>query len=208
MKNEKVTLYKVHINVFGNGGKIMGWIKKVTDVYQVIFKQNDKIVQIWFEDIFLSFHWWISVLVFIIPWIIWFEVRKKESSLRLFYSGLVLIFLNSTLESIGNPYGWWHFAPTIPYLSSFYFPTSLSTVPVLGMLILQFCKKWSPIKQAVIYSMIISFVTIPFLSWTKIYFLASQWIYFYLFPIYLTFYLIAYYFSIRNHYSMLNHKDA
>jgi hypothetical protein len=186
----------------------MEGIKKVTDVYQVIFKENEKMVQLWYDEIFLSFSWWVSILVFIIPWVIWIMFRKRESSLRLFYCGLVLIFLNSTLESIGNPYGWWNFTPSLPYINSFYLPTSLSSVPVLGMLILQFCKKWSPFTQAIIYSLIISFVSRPFLSWTHVYFQDSKWEYYYFLPIYFFFYLIAYYFSTRNQYSTLNQKDV
>jgi hypothetical protein len=186
----------------------MEGIKKVTNVYQVVFKENEKLVQLWIDEIFLSYSWWISILFFIIPWIVWMLVRKRESSFRLFYFGLVLIFLNTTLESIGNPYGWWNFTPLIPYLNSFYLPTSMSSVPVLAMLIRQFCKKWSPIKQAVIYSIIISFITKPFLSWTQVYFQDPKWEYYYFLPIYFFFYLIAYYMSTRNQYSTLNQKDV
>lgn len=186
----------------------MEGINKIIDIYKVIFKVNEKMVQLWTTDIFLSFNWWLSIAVFIIPWVVWFMIRKKESTFRLLYAGLIMTFLNSTLESVGNPYGWWNFTPTIPYLNSFYFPTSLSTVPVLAMLTLQFFSKWPPALQATIYSIIISFVTRPFLSWTQLYFQKPVWEYYYFLPIYFVFYLIVYNVSQRNEYTQLRQKGV
>jgi len=64
-----------------------------------IHKLIQEKINIWSEYVLFSGLWWLGVGLSVIPWIIWFIVRKKESTDRILYAGFFVMEIH-----LFNPY--------------------------------------------------------------------------------------------------------
>jgi hypothetical protein len=51
----------------------------------------DQKIEIWQEHVLFYDLWWFGVALSIIPWIIWFLIRKKQSTDRIMYVGFYIM---------------------------------------------------------------------------------------------------------------------
>ncbi|MGM0875044.1 MAG: CBO0543 family protein [Bacillota bacterium] len=74
--------------------------------------------------------WWLGVGLPIIPWLLWFKFRKKESSDRLLYVGYFVILISSWLDIMGVALGWWFYKSKVIPVIPTYIPWDITLMPV------------------------------------------------------------------------------
>jgi hypothetical protein len=143
------------------------------------------------EHVLFTWQWWVQFFLFIVPIIIWFRFRKKESTGRLLYAGTVALLILSWLDFGGNCYGLWYYAyKLIPFLPPFIPWETLIVVQIMALL--QYKPNVSPWVKAIGLGLFNAFIGEPIVTWMGIY-TPVHWSCFYSFPIYLIVYLIAHY---------------
>jgi len=173
------------------------YINRLENAYSLISQANSEMIHLWVANTFLTWRWWLALLLTIGPWIAWYFLRKKDSTDRLLYAGLVVALISSWMDVIGILFGLWSYhADVVPFSPSF-IPWDITLLPVSITLLIQYKPHVSPILKSVIYSGITSFVMEPALKWLGFYW-PKHWEYYYSFPIYILIYLIAHYISSRS----------
>ncbi|MFC6604111.1 hypothetical protein ACFQDF_25430 [Ectobacillus funiculus] len=92
--------------------------EKVGKYYEQIKETHDHLLNFWFDHIFLRWEWWLSLVLAIGPWLIFWKFRNKESTARLMLSACFVIIISSWFDFIGVVRGLWYYSgkliPTIP----------------------------------------------------------------------------------------------
>lgn len=136
--------------------------EKLTPIHQSIKKLNSEYITLWMDDMFLTWRWWLNVAILLVPWILWFIFRKKESTNRLMLAGLFVFFFTSVLDSVGVAFGLWYYTNTpLPYIHTFYLPWDFSMFPVSIMFLLQYKRDIHPIYKAIYFAVMSVFVEKP-----------------------------------------------
>ncbi|MBM6617909.1 CBO0543 family protein [Bacillus suaedaesalsae] len=160
-------------------------------------------IDIWREYVLFSELWWLGVALSIIPWIIWFFIRKKDSTDRLLYTALFVMVVSLCLDVLGDQLGVWGYRfNVIPVLPT-YVPWDITLMPLTVIIILQIRPGANPLIKALIFAVISSYLAEPFFHWLQIYNL-KHWRYSYSVPIQIVIYLMAHYISKRNNFASLN----
>jgi hypothetical protein len=171
--------------------------------YDLIQKANEQMMELWLEHVLFSWRWWLGGFLTISPWLFWLKVRKRESSGRLLFAGMVVVLIVSWLDFVGIAFGLWHYiSEVLPFIPAF-IPWDFSMIPVLAMLILQTEKFSNPFVKAAIFACISSFIAEPLFEAIGLY-EQETWRNLYSFPIYFAIYLAAHYLS-KKIFSPLNH---
>lgn len=165
--------------------------KRIDDIYKTLSQEIDELKMIWQEQLF-TWRWWILIILTIIFWAVWIKVRRKESTSRLLYAGLIIALSALILDIIGVFFGLWIYymmflLPMPPIV-----PFNFGILPIIAMLLIQFKPKANPLLKGIIFSSLCSFIGEPFMIWIGIY-NPKNWSVFYSFPIYIILFLIAYY---------------
>lgn len=172
-----------------------GKIENSEEFFQRIHQVQVDYFNYWKEYTLWHWEFWLSVVLSIIPWFVWFILRKRGSEARLLLAGVFALSIASWFDFLGLIFGSWHYSgrvlPTIPS----FFPWDFTLIPVTMMLWLQFKPTLNPFIKAVIYSALTSFIGEPLFEWIGLY-TSVKWSVFYSFPIYIVIYLIAYRISI------------
>jgi membrane-bound metal-dependent hydrolase YbcI (DUF457 family) len=178
--------------------------EKIAQIHNSMIKVNDDYITLWKEEMFLTWRWWLVILLTILPWLFWFLIRKKESTNRLLLSGLFVYVITSALDSVGIAFGLWSYLYTpFPYLHTFFMPWDLTLFPVLVMLLIQYKPRINPYIKAVLFSLFTAFVFEPFFTWINIY-VPFKWKHYYGVPIYIFIYIIANGVSRRSNFEPVN----
>ncbi|KAA0548445.1 hypothetical protein FZW96_07680 [Bacillus sp. BGMRC 2118] len=159
-------------------------------------------IDIWKEYVLFSELWWLGVALSIIPWIVWFLIRKKDSTDRLLYAALFVIVISLCLDVLGDQLGIWSYRYNVIPVLPTYLPWDLTLMPVTVIVILQFKPDGNPIIKALLFAAISSYLAEPFFHKLQIYHL-KQWKYSYSFPIQIVIYLLAHYISSRHNFAYL-----
>lgn len=165
-------------------------IQEVGGFYKKISEINKEYMNYWLENSLFGFDFWISLSLSIIPWIIWFRVRKMESQGRLLIAGFLMLLLSSWFDFLGVTFGLWYYSvdilPTIPS----YLPWDFTILPVLTMLFIQYKPNMNSLKKAIVFSAFNSFLGEPMMELIGLY-VPLKWNIFYSFPIYMILYLLC-----------------
>lgn len=166
--------------------------KKIDRVYKELVKADQKDHDIWFEYVFLSWQWWLCIILSIIPWVLWWKYRKKESTNRLLLGAFFIMFISTVLDSYGTELGFWDYRyEPVPFLPSFV-PWDLSLLPITFLVLVQVKPNTTPIIKAILYSFFCSFIGEPFFEYLGFY-QSLKWNHLYSFPIHFFIFLIGYY---------------
>jgi hypothetical protein len=158
-------------------------IEQLHNIFEIVTHQNTKMHPIWFNHIFLSWRWWVSVSCLTFPWIIWIKIRKKSSTDRLLVAGLFSYLFTSVLDSIGLAHGAWVYPVTpLPYLHTYFGPWDITLFPVTIMILLQYKPTISPYIKALLFAFLAAFVGEPFFIYIDLY-IPYKWEHYYSFPI-------------------------
>ncbi|OAS87757.1 CBO0543 family protein [Metabacillus litoralis] len=187
-----------------NEEKYIDLIKKQ---YENVDKANTEIFNLWYENSFLGWEWWVNLLLTFLPWIIWLKLRPKDSADRLLYIGFLVMIITCGLDFIGIALGLWVYIHKLVPIIPTFAPYDFSILPVIVMLLLQYKPHVSPYIKAFLFAIIGSFIGEPFFKWIDFY-EEIKWNSFFSFPIYFLIFLIAYYVSKRNGFSPFNNTKG
>lgn len=144
------------------------------------------------EHFFTTWQWWFGIALFIVPWIIWFIFRDKESTGRLLLGGLLTIILSLTIDLAALSLGLWSYPMIIIPLAPFVFlPYHFSLAPVGIMFALQIKPKMNSLLKGGVFAAIAAFGGMNFFNAIDFY-NPKEWSTFYDFIIFLTLYYAAY----------------
>lgn len=176
-------------------------IKKTKEAYHKVVEANNEMYQIFMDDIFLTWKWWLAFFLATTPWIIWFFIRKKESSDRLLYVGFFIIIITSWLDFIGVVCGLWFYSVDVIYFIPPQMLWNFSLIPVTVMLIIQYKPFIKPIKKALFFAT--GAVIVEFIFDILGFYEPLKWKLYYSFPVNFIIYLIAHYISRRDNFKNL-----
>ncbi|MCZ8517905.1 MULTISPECIES: CBO0543 family protein [Paenibacillus] len=157
----------------------------------------DQKVKFWMEHVLFSGLWWFGFILSIVPWVIWFFFRKKESTDRLLYIGVLVMVISLVFDILGDQFALWHYRFNVVPILPTYFPWDLTLMPVTVMLLLQVKPKGSPYLKALLFALVTAYAAEPFIHWLKIYD-PKNWRFSYSVPIQFGIYMFAHYLSRRN----------
>lgn len=80
-------------------------IKLIDSNHNQIEQLIDKKIQIWLDHVLFSGLWWMGVALSIIPWILWFVFRKRDSTDRLLYIAFYVMSVAVVLDILGDQLG-------------------------------------------------------------------------------------------------------
>lgn len=110
------------------------------------------------EEFLSTWQWWFGIALFIVPWIIWFLLRKKDSTGRLLLGGFVTILLSLSVDLAALSLGLWSYPMIIIPLAPFLFlPYHFSLAPVAVMFALQIKPKMNSFIKGILFSAIAAF---------------------------------------------------
>jgi hypothetical protein len=181
-------------------------IEKMKAIYNQVQTANQQMADIWLKDQLFSLHWWVGIGITIIPWVLWAIFRKKESTNRLLYAGLIVIFLSTIMDLVGVPLGKWSYPIKIVPSLLVYIPAEFSLLPVMVMFFIQIKPQLNPFIKSIIFAGISAYIGIPILTWLRYYY-HPNWPYTYSFFILIATYQIAHWFSTLNNFEKLTHKS-
>jgi hypothetical protein len=156
----------------------------------------------WLNDVFLTWRWWLLVIITIVPWILWVLFRKKDSTYRLLLAGLSVALIASYLDKFGYWLSLWSY-PIMPIpIIPAHIPWNLTLAPVSVMVTIQFKPNITPYLKSVVYSLFCSFVAQPLSVLLGLYD-PKIWKHYYSVPFFIVIYLIAHYLATRQEFSPL-----
>ena len=171
-----------------------------------IHKLIQEKINIWSEYVLFSGLWWLGVGLSVIPWIIWFIVRKKESTDRILYAGFFVIVISLALDIVGDQYSLWHYRYNVLPIVPTYFPWDITLMPVTVMIFLQVKPNMNFFIKAVMFALFSGYIAEPFFQWLEVY-VPTQWKFTYSIPIQVAIYLVAHYLSRRDKFSPFYKKN-
>jgi hypothetical protein len=166
-------------------------IRKLIDQqYNALDDAHTRLSQIWVDHIVLSFGWFISLFLTVVPWIVWFIFRNKDSQTRLLLGGLWAMLVSSWLDYIGVSLGLWRYYNKLVPLMPDYIAWDFALMPVTIMFFLQIKPKASPIIKGLIFAAMTAFLAEPLFLWLGFY-QYPGWNSVFSFPFFLVIYLIS-----------------
>ena len=171
-------------------------LQEVEKAYEKITEANKMMIDAMSAFLF-TWKWWLGICILVIPWVLWFMFRKKESSDRLLYAGFVVIIISTISDLIGVSMGLWTYPIKIIPSIVVFIPFVFSLIPVTIMFLLQIKPNFNPFIKAILFSGVGAYIGLPSLVPIDFY-KPIHWRYTYSFFIFILLYLIAYWFSKRS----------
>ena len=171
-------------------------------LYASLHNVHTEFNNLWYNHILFTWRWWVAVSLIILPWTLWFFLRKRESTDRLLYAGFFVMVFSSSMDMVGITMNLWSYPITVfPSMPEFV-PYDICALPVATMLFIQFFPKVNPLIKSIAYSALASFVFQPINSWLGLY-NNMTWKHYYSFPILIIVYLLANYFASKNNFAKI-----
>ena len=142
-------------------------------------------IENWLREGGGSWHWWVLVILLILPWFIWAKLVDKKKLLELAFFGMIIMVYSITLDELGFHLSLWNYPvdviPVLPRLSSI----DYTVMPIILMQIYQCFPTWKSFLWALVcVSFIFSFVVEPIIVKLGFYVLI-KWMHYYSFVIYI-----------------------
>jgi hypothetical protein len=140
----------------------------------------------WLRAELNTWHWWLSVGLLIMPWIIWWKLVDRKRIFEILGYGLFIIMFATFSDVIGSELVLWNYTTRIFPIVPSLLPFDFTIAPVIFMSLYQYYTKWKSFLIAgIIISAVLAFIAEPLLVVLKLYKLIS-WKYIYSFPVYLS----------------------
>jgi hypothetical protein len=165
-------------------------MEKVEELFNQFHHLHEEYGQLWMDETFLHWDWWLSVLLSVGAWSFWIFYRKKESTHRLLYAGLFAITISLCLDYIGVSLGLWYYSGKLTPSFPAWLPFNFCMLPVTIMYLIQTKPRIAPWKKGLFFGLLTSFVGEPIFVWAGFYVLTG-WEYIYSVPIYALIFLIC-----------------
>lgn len=177
-------------------------VQQGNDLFEELHKLHVKFYELWSSNVFLTWRWFIGVGLIFVPWIIWFIIKKKQSTDRLLYAGFSVMLMYSFLDIIGIALGLWSYPFNVIPLMPEFIPFDISMAPVVTMVLIQIFPKVKPIYKALFYAAVGSFVFQPVMHFIDLYD-PQGWQNYYSFPLLAGIYMAANFFATRTRFENL-----
>lgn len=181
--------------------------EKIDDVKQFIDplkSSSEGYAQFWYEETFLHWDFWFSWAMTILPWMIWWRFRKRDSTFRLLLVGAYALIVSSFLDFIGVHFGLWYYAGKALPLLPTYIPWDWTLIPIFIMTLLQVKPNAHWLIKGLILGAVASFIAEPIFELLGFY-KSLNWKYYYSFPIYVILYYGAHRLSkVKTQFEPLN----
>jgi hypothetical protein len=141
--------------------------------------------QHWLNHDFLSPQWWFLVALFLLPWVLWWILLRKEHAREILLVGTIIAIITITLDEAGYGLSFWYYQKLLIPLFPRQTALDYSAIPVGYMLLYQYCRTWKNYMiAAVILASLAGFVLEPLFVRCEFYDLL-RWKYYYSSPIYI-----------------------
>ena len=138
----------------------------------------------WTHD-YLSLQWLILLAAFILPWLIFYKLARRQQLPELLLFGTWVALISELLDHIGFELGLWFYPVELAPLFPRFEEVNLSTLPVAYMLIYQYFPAWKGYTVAIaVMAALFTMVAEPALAYLGLY-LPLRWEYYYGVPIYI-----------------------
>jgi hypothetical protein len=139
----------------------------------------------WLRVDLFSVNWWLLLIIFVVPWIIWWKIVDRKRLAEILIYGMLIGIISTLLCIIGyNLMLWGYPNRLISFLMPPLFPIVLTVLPVMYMLMYQyFQSKFAFIIASLIMSAFAAFVAEPIFVKMQMY-VEYHWTHLYSFPIY------------------------
>lgn len=177
--------------------------EKMEDVGRLFHQFHElhvEYAQLWADDTFLHWDWWISTALSLGAWGFWIFYRKKESTHRLLYAGVFVILISVFLDYIGVALGLWYYTGKLTPSFPAWLPFNFCMLPVSIMFLIQTKPHIAAWKKGLFFGALTAFVGEPIFSWAG-YYVLTGWHYAYSVPIYALIFLFADWLTKRDAYS-------
>lgn len=173
----------------------MPYINGKIPSHQLVFEMEKQLAQSrmenWLHHDLWTIHWWVLIIVLIVPWFIWWRYVDKKYLLQISLLGALVLIMVSFLDAVLSEQGLWvyHFW-VIPFWPRL-IPADFTVIPVAYMFIYQIFKHWKAFLTAiVVLAALWAFVAEPVLIILDFYEQIS-WKHIYSFPIYIAVGILA-----------------
>jgi hypothetical protein len=157
----------------------------VNDLYEAQNKLSEVNYYYWVDHALFTFNWWFLLVLFIVPWFIWWNVVDKKRIFEVLTVGLLVMTLCSILDAIGIILGAWIYEVKVIHIVPQLISMDYTVLPISYMLFYQWFPKWKPyIIGHIVLAVLGSFIVEPLFVQMKIYRL-QEWHHIYSLPIYI-----------------------
>lgn len=123
----------------------------------------------WTHYEFLTWHWFLLLVFFVVPWIAWYILYDKKRGLELFLVGSLCIIPTTLLDSIGSDLMFWDYPNELIPFTPRAMPFDMTMVPVGLMFIYQYLSGWKTYLIGVlILALTYAFIGEPFTIWINL----------------------------------------
>jgi hypothetical protein len=123
----------------------------------------------WFNYELFTWQWWGKFIYLGIPMILFYKLLDRKRILEIVSYGLIISLLSTISDTTGTGFVLWEYPIRLMPIG-FFAVHDLAIVPIISMLVYQFCSSWkSFIIFNVILSAIASFIIEPLYIWINIY---------------------------------------
>ncbi|MEH7548398.1 MULTISPECIES: CBO0543 family protein [Bacillaceae] len=157
--------------------------KKIEQTYEEL---RTMWLDYWFEEVFLTYQWWIEVVIVILSLFLFWKFIDQSRLREISLVGFITAGIAFILDQIGTSLGLWIYPYTLTPLERDEFaPADLSIVPLFYVMIYQKFSTWKNYIIAImIYAFIASFIGESFFQMLGIY-KVINWNHIYSVPFYI-----------------------
>ncbi|MBL0387407.1 hypothetical protein JJB07_12160 [Tumebacillus sp. ITR2] len=157
--------------------------QKVLEIRRTL---RDLELQDWLQHDLFTFNWWLSLVLTIVFWLVWFKLVDRKRLLEICFYGAMVVIASVVLDIAGVNLVLWGYKSRLEPLTPALIPGDLVMMPVLYTLIYQRYGQNTRnfLVATTILSAVMSFVVEPILIRLGIYHTVT-WTFFYSFPIYI-----------------------
>ncbi len=184
-------------------------LEEVDHVIEQYAATHDEVERIWAQHMVFTWHWWLSVALAVLPWILWLIVRDRKNTHSLLYAAMFTAFIATVLCMAGVAQGGWSYNTwLLPYFPQ-YLPWDWTVMPVTVMLFYQYWPRItgrikkrsfafikSPWIAALFFGAVASYIVEPVFILMGMY-EPSGWEHHYSLPIYTAIYIIGWWLYTR-----------
>lgn len=129
----------------------------------------------WLHEVVFTYQWWILVSMAVIPWLVWWKLVDRKRFFELLSYGLLVTIFAGLLDAIGVETDAWDYKYDFVPLLDVFIVYDISVLPVVYMLVYQYCQTWRSFAIAhIVVSFIAAFLFEPLFIRLDIYH-PAQW---------------------------------
>lgn len=152
--------------------------------FELQSKADNMLQKIWVDEMVLTWQWWLLMVIFIVPWIVWWRFVDRKRIFEILTYGFMVTMLAMSFDAIGVECDLWEYHYQLIPLLDVLIVFDISVVTVTYMLVYQSLQSWGWFIIAHIgIAGVFAFIAEPTLVHLG-YYQLIKWKFFYSFPIY------------------------